>query len=882
MLKKRLEKAISIFQWLLTVVLASVVLLLIFTAFNPIKSFQIFRVMSGSMEPAIKVGSVVFVQEVKPEILEEGNIITFTSREDPNMSITHRLIAIEKKEGQTFFRTRGDANNSDDVAETLSGQIKGKVVFSLPFLGYLSAWVKKPLGFILLVILPALLIIVSEILNIKKAIGKEVEKKYEKLEKHQKRKSITSLLVFFLLGISFFQVKATDSYFSDTEISEGNTFSVGDWTVPESAVDELDDYQNTSIFNVGYTADDDYSNIAEVRLYYSYRFGDWTWFANKSHTGSQSIMDGFSFNSPEGDGDYYFATVAIDEAGNIEDWDEMFDDVDGDGEFDNDEVPSILVFDTLTVVDTSPPVTMLSISEPRRASGDVIVNGDFETGDLVGWSNGGDGFVRVATDDPHDSVYSALIGFPETGDLPPSDKLGVSYMEQLISWSSGIPTVSLWYRLQTSDTISGSFFSAWLKDPLGVIEPVEMVHDGWDDVLLYPFDQTDLGWKEVTYQANEFEGNGQMKLYYEVVDKSEGGDYTWLFLDDVKVTTGDNLITGTSELSLFSSDASGSGMWDLGYTEYNLDSSGWDDYIDPIQINTEGDHILEYRSVDDAGNLEEIKEIDLKATHKVVINEVYYDVDGSHGVEEENEWVEIYNASSEDVDLNGWRITDNSGTERVLASSELILPSGGFAVITKDVSTWGYWNSIPAGAIKIVLGQKIGDGLANDDDRVILKEKNGLEIDAVSWGGDNSAFFPDVADVAEGHSIARKPKGIDTDTADDWEDLITPNPGTNPHILLDFYFQPEKAAVGFNIGGIGQYKELDYEIFYQVGEKQEGITGTVEINGENEITREDFTLGTCSSGGTCVYHQGIDVVHLKVILSRPDGEVILRREINYE
>ena len=237
MLKKKLKKAISVFQWLLTTVLVLVVLLLIFTAFNPVKSFQIFRVMSGSMEPKIKVGSVVFVQKVKPETLKEGNIITFTSREDPNISITHRLIATEEKEGQTVFKTRGDANNSDDISETLPGQIKGKVVFSLPFLGYLSVWIRKPLGFGLLVILPALLIIISEILNIKKAIEKEVEKKYADAKDAKKKFRSLSLLIFFLLGISFFQIKPTNAYFSDVVVVGSNTFSMAsDWTPPSASL----------------------------------------------------------------------------------------------------------------------------------------------------------------------------------------------------------------------------------------------------------------------------------------------------------------------------------------------------------------------------------------------------------------------------------------------------------------------------------------------------------------------------------------------------------------------------------------------------------------------------------------------------------------------
>jgi len=233
MLKKKLKKAISVFQWLLTAVLVLVVLLLIFTAFNPIKSFQVLRVMSGSMEPKIKVGSVVFIQKINPENLKKNDIITYASEENPDMLVTHRLVEIEEKENQTVFKTKGDANNSKDMAEVSPSQIKGKVVFSLPFLGYLSIWIRKPAGFGLLVILPAILIIISEILNIKKTIEKEVEKKYAKQEKHSKSKIVSLLLIFFLLGISFPQIKATNAYFSDVAVVEGNTFSMADdWTAP--------------------------------------------------------------------------------------------------------------------------------------------------------------------------------------------------------------------------------------------------------------------------------------------------------------------------------------------------------------------------------------------------------------------------------------------------------------------------------------------------------------------------------------------------------------------------------------------------------------------------------------------------------------------------
>ena len=163
----------------------------------------------------------------------------------------------------------------------------------------------------------------------------------------------------------------------------------------------------------------------------------------------------------------------------------------------------------------------------------------------------------------------------------------------------------------------------------------------------------------------------------------------------------------------------------------------------------------------------------------IVINEVYYDVK-CHGEEGWNEWVEIYNPTDEAVNISGWKIADNGG-EDVIPSSNLI-PAQGFAVITPKASTWTKWPSISPETVKIVLGSKIGNGLANDGDRVVLINNFGTEVDAVSYGTDTYAFDPSVPDVAEGHSIARSPKGFDTDQASDWVDLKWPNPGTNPHI----------------------------------------------------------------------------------------------------
>lgn len=157
---------------------------------------------------------------------------------------------------------------------------------------------------------------------------------------------------------------------------------------------------------------------------------------------------------------------------------------------------------------------------------------------------------------------------------------------------------------------------------------------------------------------------------------------------------------------------------------------------------------------------------------KVVINKVYYDVDSKHGAEGDNEWIEIYNPLDTPIDISGWLIVDNHATDTIPVFNPI--PAHGFAVITGNASTWGYWD-IPADVVKIVLNSDIGNGLANGGDRVILKMSNNVEIDAMSYGDDNYAFDPPCPDVAEGHILGRVPTGIDTDTANDWKDLGLPS-----------------------------------------------------------------------------------------------------------
>jgi signal peptidase len=121
-------------------------------------------VYTGSMEPAIPVGSIVVIKPVNPETLQTGDIICFELSEPT--SITHRITNITD-EG---FITKGDANEDPDQWTVKKENVIGKVILTIPFIGYLGYFVRTPIGFTLIIIIPASLIIILEIRNITKEL----------------------------------------------------------------------------------------------------------------------------------------------------------------------------------------------------------------------------------------------------------------------------------------------------------------------------------------------------------------------------------------------------------------------------------------------------------------------------------------------------------------------------------------------------------------------------------------------------------------------------------------------------------------------------------------------------------------------------------------
>lgn len=95
--------------------------------------YRMYHVVSGSMEPALKVGSLIYIQEGPPEEAKEDDIIVFYSSLEDGGIITHRVVKNNVVAGT--FRTKGDANDSPDPTPIAYDNYIGRVTLAMPYVG---------------------------------------------------------------------------------------------------------------------------------------------------------------------------------------------------------------------------------------------------------------------------------------------------------------------------------------------------------------------------------------------------------------------------------------------------------------------------------------------------------------------------------------------------------------------------------------------------------------------------------------------------------------------------------------------------------------------------------------------------------------------------
>jgi signal peptidase I len=115
-----------------------------------IDKYKLFYIETSSMEPMVKKGSIIISK--KSIIVEPGNVIIFQDPTKMSRYIVHRFITYDSE--NKLMITKGDNNNTSDPWLVSSDLIYGKMLFSVPFLGYVIKFTQKPLGILLFFILP--------------------------------------------------------------------------------------------------------------------------------------------------------------------------------------------------------------------------------------------------------------------------------------------------------------------------------------------------------------------------------------------------------------------------------------------------------------------------------------------------------------------------------------------------------------------------------------------------------------------------------------------------------------------------------------------------------------------------------------------------------
>ena len=145
-IKKKYEKKLIIKRLLKIVyvpIIAGIILITILAGYKKcvkhennisILGFRQYVVATGSMEPEYNIGDVIIIREKPEEEIKIGDIINYTS-ENGIDTITHRVVDIIEKDGQNYYKTKGDNNNSEDSKLVDYSQVKGTLVFKISKLG---------------------------------------------------------------------------------------------------------------------------------------------------------------------------------------------------------------------------------------------------------------------------------------------------------------------------------------------------------------------------------------------------------------------------------------------------------------------------------------------------------------------------------------------------------------------------------------------------------------------------------------------------------------------------------------------------------------------------------------------------------------------------
>ena len=160
----------KIITWITNIVVGVLIFIVILSIVSRVKNNNGYilkhvpmTVLTGSMEPHVKVGDMIVSKKIDCSDIKAGDIITFKMGD--NTFVTHRVIERVKENGNLLFKTKGDANNVEDSDLVLEENVVGKLAFRIPKGGYIADIFRSPLGFIAFFAIPIVILIGNEIMR---------------------------------------------------------------------------------------------------------------------------------------------------------------------------------------------------------------------------------------------------------------------------------------------------------------------------------------------------------------------------------------------------------------------------------------------------------------------------------------------------------------------------------------------------------------------------------------------------------------------------------------------------------------------------------------------------------------------------------------------
>lgn len=135
-------------------------------------------VLSGSMEPEIRTGDMIFLHKTDPAQLMEGDVICYLTS---GKAVTHRIVEISTGEdGRLSYITRGDANNTEDRLAVTADQVQGIWKgWRIAGMGKFVMFMQSQTGMLLFIVCPLLLFILWDIWRRKREVRAESERRAE-------------------------------------------------------------------------------------------------------------------------------------------------------------------------------------------------------------------------------------------------------------------------------------------------------------------------------------------------------------------------------------------------------------------------------------------------------------------------------------------------------------------------------------------------------------------------------------------------------------------------------------------------------------------------------------------------------------------------------